>query len=74
MEETGLSLTPCEMEMAPLPFAEEVLKSHNHIMILQYCSQSMETLHSIVLSPHVNPFVTFPNTNIYFNLCHFNKC
>lgn len=34
VEETGLSLTPCEMEMVPLAFAEEVLKGHNHIMSL----------------------------------------
>lgn len=74
VEEPGPSLTPCEMKMVSLAIAEEVLRSHIHIVSPQYCSQPTETLHSIVLNFHFNPFATFPTTNLHFNLFCVNEC
>lgn len=66
-------LAPCEMEMVSQAGAEEVLRSHIQVVHSQYCFQSMETPHSIVIDLHVNPSVTFPTTNIPFNLVDVNK-
>lgn len=42
VEETGPRFTPCEMEIVPLVFAKEALKSHIHIVSPQYCSKPTE--------------------------------